>query len=407
MALDKESLDALKIDPEDRVTKGAGWLLPALIVVVAAVAAVGYFFFRPGATTLPEVRTVTAAGPSVAGDSAVLNASGYVVARRIATVSSKVTGKIVDVFVEEGLRVTEGDELARLDDSTVQARLALGMSELDAARAALDETRVRLAEARRDLDRKATLRADRLVSEADLDAAQSQVNALGARLTSASSNVAVNERRVGVIQQDMDNLTIRAPFTGIVISKDAQPGEMISPVSAGGSFTRSGICTIVDMDSREIEVDVNEAYINRVRAGQGVAARLDAYPDWEIPSRVINIVPAADRQKATVRVRIAFDRLDDRILPDMGVKVRFLEEPVERTADATPVMATVPSDAVTGSGDERYVWVLSGETVEKRAVRLGETRGASREIVAGLRPGERVVVSDQSGLNNGQRVRIQ
>ncbi len=407
MASEKPSLDDLKIHPDDRERKSSGWALPVLAVLALAIAAGAWFFLTPGADPRPAVRVAAAQAPAGAADATVLNASGYVVARRLATVSSKVTGRVVGVFVEEGMRVSEGDELARLDDSTVRSRLALRQSELDAAQAALNETRVRLDEARRDEARKASLRADRLVSEAELDAAQSQVKALEARLESARRDVSVSERSVDVVRQELDDLVIRAPFSGVVISKDAQPGEMISPVSAGGSFTRTGICTIVDMDSREIEVDVNEAYINRVSAGQPVAARLDAYPDWEIPTRVINIVPAADRQKATVRVRIGFDELDDRILPDMGVKVQFLEDVEPAAADEPAVLSVVPEASVAQDDGTSIVWVVSGETVERRAVRIGDTRGAAREIIAGVRPGERVVTSDTTGLEDGARVAVE
>ncbi len=407
MPSEKPSLDDLKIHPDDRERKSSGWVVPVLAVLALAIAVGAWFVLTPGADARPTVRVAAAQAPAGAADATVLNASGYVVARRLATVSSKVTGRVVGVFVEEGMRVSEGDELARLDDSTVRSRLALRQSELDAAQAALNETRVRLDEARRDEARKASLRADRLVSEAELDAAQSQVKALEARLESARRDVSVSERSVDVVRQELDDLIIRAPFSGVVISKDAQPGEMISPVSAGGSFTRTGICTIVDMDSREIEVDVNEAYINRVSAGQPVAARLDAYPDWEIPTRVINIVPAADRQKATVRVRIGFDELDDRILPDMGVKVQFLEEVEPAPVDGPAVLSVVPEGAVVRDGGTSVVWVVAGETVERRAVRAGDARGTGREIIAGVRPGERVVISDIGGLEDGTRVSVE
>ena len=207
-------------------------------------------------------------------------------------------------------------------------------AQLEAARRAIAETEVRLAEAARTLKRREQLRGDGLIPEADLDQARAEVQSLEARIAAAREQVTVAERQVALQQTELDNMVIRAPFSGIALSKDAQPGEMVSPVSAGGGFTRTGICTIVDMKSLEIEVDVNESYINRVAARQPVTAVLDAYPDWQIPGRVITTVPTADRQKATVLVRIAFDELDPRILPDMGVKVTFLREAA--AAEAAP-----------------------------------------------------------------------
>ncbi len=255
-----------------------------------------------------------------------LNASGYVVARRQATVSAKVTGKVAEVLIEEGMDVKEGQLLARLDDRRPVRNSTWPNASWMRRNKNLQEVEVRLAEAERNLRRSQQLRTDKLVSEQALDTAQSEVAALRARLEALKSEVKVAQSSVRVRAQDLDDLMVRAPFDGVVVSKDAQPGEMVSPISAGGGFTRTGIATVVDMDSREIEVDVNEAFINRVKAGQKTEAVLDAYPDWTIPSHVINIVPTADRQKATVRVRIGFDQLDPRILPDMGVKVSFLED---------------------------------------------------------------------------------
>jgi RND family efflux transporter MFP subunit len=298
--------------------------------------------------------------PEGAADGAVLNASGYVVARRLATVSSKVTGRITEVLFEEGGEVSEGQVLARLDPSTAKAEHAVIASSLESARRNLREIEVRLADARKTLARNRSLVERKLVAESVLDGSQADVAALEARLAAARAEVDVARSRLALSQQALDDLQIRAPFSGVVLSKDAQPGEMVSPVSAGGGFTRTGIATIVDMDSREIEVDVNEAYINRVQDEQRVEAVLDAYPEWTIDGRVISIVPTADRQKATVRVRIAFDELDPRILPDMGIKVRFLEDAAEREN----VHPTVPDEAV-----------LRGR---RRCRRLGRSRRKGR-----------------------------
>ena len=304
------------------------WLVGA--AVVAGLAGAWLVFAVLGTSPAPEpepdpapAEARTAPAPS-ARSSTVLNASGYVVPRRVATIASKVTGQITSVTVEEGQRVAAGDVLARLDDAIARAELELAENRLATARRAEAEIAVRVDEARRTLERSRSLRDQRLSSEADLDAAEANAAALAARLAVAQSEVAVADSAVALARQRLDDTVIRAPFDGVVVSKNAQPGETISPMSSGG-FTRTGIATIVDMSSLEIEVDVNEAFINRVADGQRVDAVLDAYPDWRIPARVISIVPTADRQKATVKVRIGFDALDPRILPEMGVQVWFLE----------------------------------------------------------------------------------
>jgi RND family efflux transporter MFP subunit len=259
------------------------------------------------------------------------------------------------------------------------------------------------------LRRQQQLMEDGLATEAELDQAQAEVDSIDARVAALRQQVRVAERQVAVQQTDLDNTVIRAPFSGVAISKDAQPGEMVSPVSAGGGFTRTGISTIVDMDSLEIEVDVNESYINRVTTGQGVTAVLDAYPDWQIPAKVITMVPTADRQTATVLVRIGFEALDPRILPDMGVKVTFLRE--DEAADVAslagaPVsrVVLVPKSAVRAEDDQSVVYVVQGELVERRAIRLGGADGERLEVLAGLEAGEQVVAPLPPGLADGARI---
>ncbi|MCC7123417.1 MAG: efflux RND transporter periplasmic adaptor subunit [Acidobacteria bacterium] len=337
----------------------------------------------------------------------VLNASGYVTARRRATVSSKVTGKIIEVNVEEGMAVREGQVLARLDDVTVRASLRLMEAQLEAAKRGVAESEVRLAEAERTRQRRERLRADGLVTEADVDQSRADVESFTARIAAAREQIIVAERQVALQQTELDNMTIRAPFAGVAITKDAQPGEMVSPVSAGGGFTRTGICTIVDMKSLEIEVDVNESYINRVTPGQPVTAVLDAYPDWQIPASVITTVPAADRQKATVLVRIGFAALDPRILPDMGVKVTFLREAqdADATAAASPV-TLVPKSAIRAGDGTSHVFVVKQNTVERRAIQVGGTDGDRIEVTAGLSAGERVVLSPPEALAEGTLITV-
>jgi HlyD family secretion protein len=315
MPSDQPTLKDLRIAEEAR--EGAGgrvgvWILLALLLI--GVAGGGWWWVRGPAPLVVRAYTVVEQDATGGGAApAVLNASGYVVARRRATVSSKVTGKVVEVLVEEGKAVTRGQVLARLDDGTARRYLDLAQAELSASRRGAAETEVRLKEARQTQVRTRSLVKDGISGQADLDKADAEVGALEARLELTREQVLVAERQVAVRQNDLDDTTVRAPFSGVAISKDAQPGEMVSPMSAGGGFTRTGLCTIVDMTSLEIEVDVNESYINRVVPAQRVEATLDAYPDWKIPAHVITMVPTADRQKATVLVRIGFEKLDARL----------------------------------------------------------------------------------------------
>ena len=396
------SLDGLRIERRDDAAGPWRWLVP-LVVLLAAGAGWWWWTASPGtAAVRAAVARETAAD---AADAAVLNASGYVAARRRATVSSKVTGKLVAVAVEEGMAVRRGQVLARLDDSTVRSQLALAEARLGAARKAIAEQEVRLREAQLALARTRRLVDEGVVGAAELDADTAEVDSLAARIALAQEQVVVAEREIDVYRTQLDDMVIRAPFDGMAISKDAEEGEMISPVSAGGGFTRTGVCTLVDMASLEIEVDVNESYINRVRDGQRVVANLDAYPEWDVPGAVITTVPAADRQRATVLVRIAFDELDPRILPDMGVNVAFLEDdPPEPRTSATRLL--VPSAAARAGDGQDVVYVVRGDRVERRAVRFGAAVGDQVDVVSGLTAGERVVVEGPADLADGDRVTV-
>jgi RND family efflux transporter MFP subunit len=311
------------------------------------------------------------------------------------------------VLIEEGMRVEEGEVLATLDDTEAQAQLALARAELDSARSRLAEIRAQLAQAGRERDRQQELITRGLATEAGLDAARTQVETLQARLDSTTASVAVTERAVALAQVRLDNTVIRAPFAGVVTVKAAQPGEMISPISAGGGFTRTGIGTIVDMDSLEIEVDVNEAFIHRVQPGQPVAATLNAYPDWPIPAEVIAIIPTADRSRATVRVRIAILEQDARIVPEMGVRVAFLSaDEATRAPEPEVSTVTVATSAIVQEGDQAFVFVLDGQHVARRPVRTGASRGDVRQVLEGLTGGERVVLAPPAGLVDGEEVRV-
>ena len=375
------------------------WLLLAVFLVAAGGGA-WWWFSRERPV---EVETAAVSSRQAGTQAAVLNATGYVTARRRATVSSKITGKVVEVNIEEGMAVRQGQVLARLDAETQRASVALAEAQAEAARRNVNESEVRLNEARINFDRISKLVRVGYSTAAEVDAARAAVDSLEARIRAAREQVRVAERQIALEQTNLDSTVIRAPFAGVVISKDAQPGEMVSPVSAGGGFTRTGIGTIVDMASLEIEVDVNESYINRVKPEQAVTAVLDAYPDWQIPARVITTIPSADRQKATVLVRIAFMELDPRILPDMGVKVTFLREN-EDTAPAARPVTLVPKAAIKTDGKQSYVFVVVNDRVDRRAITTGGTDGERIEVIAGLNPGDRVVVSPPAELSAGALV---
>ncbi len=401
MTEDRPSLDDLRIDRQPERLPRRRWPWLAALLLVLAVAAL--LWWRLGGEGSPRVETAAVREQGGAAP-AVLDASGYVTARREATVSSKITGKITEVSVEEGMEVAAGQVLARLDDTTQRAALRVARANLEAARRALVETEVRLTKARLDLLRTEDLKAKAVVAQADLDAARADVDAFEAQLALEREQVKVAESQVAAQKVALDETVIRAPFAGVAISKDAQPGEMISPVSAGGGFTRTGVCTVVDMSSLEIEVDVGESYIQRVHQGQRVIAVLDAYPDWQIPARVITTIPAADREKATVRVRIGFDRLDPRILPDMGVKVSFLSD--QDAAERPRSQILVPRAAVRSEGARDVVWVVRDGRLERRVIRLGAKAGDDVQVLSGLTAGERVMVHGPEAPTDGQEVEV-
>ncbi len=398
------SLEGLRIPrdppPPPSALKRFIWPLAGTLAVAAVLAAVAVRFWPSAAI---EVRVETVRRAAAGGGASVLDASGYVSARRSATVSSKRTGRIRRVLVEEGMAVEEGQVVAELDDAAELAQLLLAEAQLASARSALGETRAALHEAGLSLGRLSELQRQGLSSEAELDAAQAAHERLSARLESNEAAVAVAERVVAVQSQAHSETVIRAPFAGVVIDKNAQPGEMVSPMSAGGGFTRTGICTLVDMESLEIEVDVNEAYLQRVRPGGAVAARLDAYPDWRIPAEVIAIVPAANREKATVRVRVGILERDARILPDMGAKVSFIGAG-EALPGAGAALIHVEASALLGSVGNQWVYVAGEGRAQRRAVVAGERDGPRVAIISGLSPGDKVVLDPPDGLSDGAEI---
>src|SRR5712692_7748600 len=351
-------LGSLRI--EDRHRSSSSWgkrlaIFFGLLVVLGGLSGAVFTFWNQ--KPIVEVAVVQKSANN-GGREALLNASGYVTPRRRATIAAKITGRVTGVFFDEGTHVTEGQLLATLDDSDVRKALDAARADHEASKAAIADFEVQLKNARIQLHRAEQLQSAGVQTQEQLDNARTNADSLQAKIALAQSQVISADTRIQQAQQAVDNCTIRAPYAGIVVSKDAQVGEMVSPISAGGGFTRTGIATIVDMNSNEIEVDVNEAYISRVQDGQPVTAVLDAYPDWQIPSRVRTIIPSADRQKATVKVRVSFLKLDPRILPDMGIKVTFLgAEPNKKSSASVAAAAIViPQSAVRDENGKKIVF---------------------------------------------------
>ena len=401
----RPDLGALRIDKDKRQERKTGkifGIILAAILVVALVA--GATFYSRNSAPVVEVAAAQKAGN--AGPTALLNASGYVTPRRRATIAAKITGRVIGVYFDEGVHVKEGQILAKLDDSDVKRALDSAVADRNSTRAQIADYEVQLKNAELLVHRSKELQAAGVQSQEIVDNAVTSADSLRAKIALTKEQVAAAESRINEAQQAVDNTVIRAPFEGIVVSKDAQVGEMVSPISAGGGFTRTGIATIVDMNSNEIEVDVNEAYIARVVPEQRVTAVLDAYPDWQIPSKVRTVIPTADRQKATVKVRISFIKLDPKILPDMGVKVTFLGDEPKKQAGAVEPVATVPTAALRDDNGSKIVYIVKDNKLERRAVKPGNPRGSDTEIFAGLTPGDLVVTKGPPDLHDGESIQL-
>ena len=399
-------LSSLRIDDHSRRGSKTGKRLGLFAAAVGAVLLLGGLLlaFR---SQKPVVQVATARAASGTKAEALLNASGYVTPRRRATVAAKVTGRVEEIYAEEGLHVKSGQVLATLDCSQPNAALTSAKSDRDATAAALADLEVQSANADREAVRAQGLHTAGVISPQTLDAAKTTADSLHSKIALTKEQVRAADSRIGVAKEDADNCIVRAPFDGIVVSKDAQRGEVVSPISAGGGFTRTGIATLVDMNSLEIEVDVNESYIARVQQGQRVSATLDAYPDRELPAKVRTVIPTADRQKATVKVRITFDKLDNTILPDMGVKVAFLSaDPPPGKNVGSEARALVPKSAIRNDGGKQIVYLVRDEKLERRAVSVGAERGSDVEILAGLVPGDKLVVGGADKLHEGQAVEV-
>jgi RND family efflux transporter MFP subunit len=400
----RPDLSALRIDKDQRKERKTGKIFGILLIAILVIAAVaGAAYFTHNSAPVVEVAAAQKVGT---GPTALLNASGYVTPRRRATIASKITGRVTGVYFDEGVHVKEGQILAKLDDSDVKRSLDSAVADRNSTQAQISDFQVQLKNAEIQVHRAKELQAAGVQSQEVLDNALTSADSLRAKIALTKEQVAASVARINEAQQTVDNTVIRAPFEGIVVSKDAQVGEMVSPVSAGGGFTRTGIATIVDMNSSEIEVDVNEAYIARVLPAMPVTAVLDAYPDWQIPSKVRTVIPTADRQKATVKVRISFLKLDPRILPDMGVKVTFLGDEPKKQAGAVDPVASVPSGALRDENGSKIVFLVKDNKLERRAVKIGNARGSDTEIFAGLAPGDMVVTKGPPDLHDGETIQL-
>ena len=406
-------LNQLRIDRSEPPPSGgsAKWWATAIAVILIGASAIWYLMRPTGIPISTAVaQSVSSGGSAGAGGASLLDASGYIVARRRATVSSKVTGKVVKVMLEEGQRVEAGQIIALLDDANWRATLAQTKAQLDQAEASVASTQTAFDDAKPIFERSEKQKAAAVISAQSFDESRAQFDVAHHNLLIAQRGLEAARAGVEVAQHNLEDTVIRAPFAGIVTEKTAQPGEMVSPISAGGGFTRTGIGTIVDMDSLEVEVDVSENFINRVRPQQPVTIKLNAYPDWDIPGSVIATIPTADRAKATVKVRIAIKPKDPRIIPEMGARVAFLSdnEPSTAGAEKGPVPGVViPADAISTSGTASIVFLVHGATVERRAVRLGGKTTAGQIVTAGVEAGNTVALGDLSKLSDGAHVRIE
>jgi RND family efflux transporter MFP subunit len=405
-------LNQLRIDRSAPPSSGGHgkWWATGIAVIIIAASAIGYLMRPSGVPITTAVAQAAAGGASgTSAGPSLLDASGYIVARRRATVSSKITGKVVKVMLEEGQRVEAGEIIALLDDSNWRAALLQSKAQLQQAEANVESAQTAFDDAKPIFERSEKQKAAAVISAQSFDESHAQFNVAHNNLLVAERGVEAARAGVEVAQRSLEDTVIRAPFAGIVTEKAAQPGEMVSPISAGGGFTRTGIGTIVDMESLEVEVDVSENFINRVRPQQPVTIKLNAYPDWDIPGSVIAMIPTADRAKATVKVRIAIRQKDPRIIPEMGARVAFLSDNEQNAGAAkTPVPGVViPADAVSTSGTVSVVFVVHGATVERRAVRLGGKISSGQIVSAGLEPGNIVALGELSKLSDGTRVRIE
>ncbi len=403
-------LNELRIERHQREDHGGApvrWLLivGALVMVLVLIGAVSWFWLSHRALPVQVAQAVSLSADRDAG--AVLQATGYVTARRQATVSAQITGTLTAVLIEEGDHVSKGQVLARLDDSAHKAGLQTARAQAAAAQALVAQYRAQLAQSEHDSMRLQSLAKQGLVSKQAAEHAQTLVESTRAQLAAQQKQAVAAAAQAVQAKVNFDYTVVRAPFSGVVTTKDAQVGEIISPLSAGGGFTRTGVGTIVDMDSLEVDVDVNEAYIGRVKPGMPAEAVLDAYPDWKIPAHVIAVVPTADRGKATIKVRVALEKKDARIVPEMGVRVSFLEQQAKHgSANQAPSGVLIPANAIVQREGHDVLFVVEDSKAHLRRVNPAtQTYGELRLLPAAVKPGERVVIAPPAELRDGSRVK--
>jgi RND family efflux transporter MFP subunit len=399
-------LKQLRIERHQREDHGSGsgrwpWAVGILLVLLMLGGA-GWMLLGHSAVLVQTAQAISPTTNSDAG--AVLQATGYVTARRQATVSAQITGTLIAVLIEEGDHVNKDQVLARLDDSAYKAALDTAVAQAAAAHALVAQFQAQLAQNLRDATREESLAKSGLVSTQLAEQARTLADSMRAQLGSQQKQAVSADAQVIEAKVNFDYCVVRAPFNGVITTKDAQVGEIISPFSAGGGFTRTGIGTIVDMDSLEVDVDVNEAYIGRVKPDMPAEAVLDAYPDWKIPAHVIAIVPAADRGKATVKVRVAIEQKDSRIVPDMGVRVSFLEVKPKVAAQA-PRGVLVPAKAIVQRDGHSVLFVVVDGKAQQRTVQpSAQDYGELRLVPSAVNAGDSVVLSPPASLHDGSDV---